>query len=109
MENNLIEGSVVDSDLFFELPVQYVETEMTGSSDDNLKVVLADIKFAVENGSTIILMIHRVAKEETGDPDNDMIETEESLKAIVKCAKDYSDAGQLDVMTISQWYNTMKP
>jgi hypothetical protein len=89
---------------FFELPVQYVETEYDGGrKDENLKAVKESINYAVENGSTIILMIHRVG------PAGDLFVEEDSLQSIVNYAKDLKDAGQLQVMTISEWYDVMNP
>ena len=90
---------------FFRLPVQYVETQLGGENgitDENLAEVLASIDYAVDNSSTVILMIHRVGSV------GDLFVSTESFNAIVNHAKDLKNASQLDVMTMSQWYNMMK-
>ena len=50
-------------------------------------------------------MLHRVGP--VVDPVNNLFVEEASLQAIVNFAKERTDAGTLDVMTISQWYNMM--
>ena len=90
---------------FFRLPVQYVETQLGGENgitDENLAEVLDSIDDAVEKKSTVILMIHRVGSV------GDLFVSTESFNAIVNHAKDLKNASQLDVMTMSQWYNMMK-
>lgn len=99
-------NNIVGAPDFFRLPVQYVETRFEGGIDVNLADVLASIDYAVDNGSTVILMLHRVGP--VVNPENNLFVEEESLQSIVSHAKGFTDAGTLDVMTISQWYNMMK-
>jgi len=107
-ENNTSNNIVGDPD-FFRLPVQYVETELDANGkDENLVDVLLSIDYAVAEGSTVILMLHRVGTGVAGEPGADLYVSEASFKAIVDYAKGFTTTGELDVMTISQWYNLMK-
>ncbi len=87
---------------FFELPVQFVETEVVNPGT-NLADVKAAIDYAVANGTTSVLMLHKV--EPTKLNENDLIVTIADLQAIVDYAKAKTDANQLSVMTMSEWYN----
>jgi peptidoglycan/xylan/chitin deacetylase (PgdA/CDA1 family) len=81
---------------FFKLPVQYVETE---ARSENLIAVKEAIDYAVAHGTTLFLMLHKVAEK-----DGDLVVTDAELTELVAYAKARTDANQLSVMTISEWY-----
>ncbi len=84
---------------FYKLPVQYVETEQS-----NLDDVKAAIKYAVDHGTTAILMIHKVQPA-----DGNLVVTTSDFQQIVTYAKGFSDQGSLSVMTMSDWYDEVAP
>jgi uncharacterized repeat protein (TIGR02543 family) len=90
---------VTDPADFYELPVISLE-----SSDKALDYALPAIEQAAADGSTVVFMIHRV------EPTNgNLVLTTTDLQAIVNYASRYVSAGQLNVMTISEWYAASTP
>jgi peptidoglycan/xylan/chitin deacetylase (PgdA/CDA1 family) len=77
---------------FFRIPVQYVEA-------GNVAEVKASVDSAIQTGSTVVLMIHRVMPT----AGNLVIKTSDFQK-IVDYVK--SKNNSLAVMTMSEWYNS---
>jgi peptidoglycan/xylan/chitin deacetylase (PgdA/CDA1 family) len=76
---------------FFRIPVQYVET-------GNVAEVKASVDSAIQTGSTVVLMIHRV--EPTA---GDLVTITSDFQNIVDYVKSKNDS--IAVMTMSEWYN----
>lgn len=79
--------------------------------DTNIdKYVLEEIDRAVKTGSSLIFMLHRV--EETPEPDDgvdnygQIAVSTANLQRIVDYANGYVLSGELDVVTISEWFES---
>ncbi|MDD3169170.1 MAG: polysaccharide deacetylase family protein, partial [Eubacteriales bacterium] len=81
-----------------------------GRDTDIDKYVLDEIDRAVETGSTLFFMFHRV--EEIPEPDDNnenygqIAVSIENLQRIVDYASGYVQSGELDVVTISEWFES---
>ncbi len=80
---------------YYKLPVQYVE-------GGNVADVESFISSAVTSGSTAILMIHKVEVNS-----GNLVIKKSDFQTIVNYAKLFVDKSQLEVMTISDWYNAL--
>jgi hypothetical protein len=101
ISNNSPTFSPVD---LFQIPVQYVETDWDDRNYNREAVKLAITK-AVNNGESLMLMIHRVADEK--DNEHDLIVIKSDLEAIISHALGYVSSVELNIMTISEWYNSI--
>jgi peptidoglycan/xylan/chitin deacetylase (PgdA/CDA1 family) len=73
--------------------------------DDHLNnYVIPEIHRAVQTGSSLFFMLHRVADDPTDDWMGELAVSPADLQTVVDIVDAYVQAGQLQVMTISQWY-----
>jgi peptidoglycan/xylan/chitin deacetylase (PgdA/CDA1 family) len=87
---------VSDPAEYFQLPIKSVSSTSVGSIDRTKSAITA----AVNDGKTIILMLHNV-QPVIGS----LVTTVDDLKSIIDLVKGYSDQNLLQVMTISSWYS----
>lgn len=85
---------VTDPDYFYRLPVKSVSSN-PGSIDRTKQAIDA----AVKDGTTVILMLHKVEPEP-----GSLITTIEDLQQLVDYVSVYVNRRLLQVVTMSQWY-----
>ena len=74
------------------------------SLETNVANVKAHLDEAVMNGSTVIIMIHRVE-----DVPGDLVVSKADFQSVVDYAAQLEAAGSIQVRTISQWYDSLIP
>lgn len=78
------------------------------SRDTDVKAIYDQIDKATATGSTIIFMLHRVEKDPVYTDEseyNPLAVSTEKFSQIVDYVSNEANAGKLNVVTISQWYN----
>ena len=85
---------------YYELAVQPLSgwTSADGNYSD-VKDALSAINRVATSGNTVIFMIHKLSLATDGS-----ILTQAQLQTVVNLAKSYSDLGEIQVMTMSEWY-----
>lgn len=86
---------VADPVEYFQLPIKSVSSTSAGSIDRTMRAITA----AVDEGKTIVLMLHNV-QPTVGS----LITTVSDLQLIIDQVSGYVAGGRLQVMNISQWY-----